>query len=50
MNESMFTLIQNQEKILQEVTALRDESNSLKMAINEVNHQVDDLCKFIKKL
>lgn len=50
MNESMFTLIQNQEKILQEVTALRNESDALKMALTELNNQIDYVCKFVKKL
>lgn len=50
MNESMFTLIQNQEKILQEVAALRNESDALKMALTELNNQIDYVCKFVEKL
>lgn len=50
MDQTILNLKVNSEKILQEATALRKESNTLKMALNEVSHRVDDLCKFIKTL
>ena len=50
MNESILALKVNSEKILQETTVIRKELNTLKMALNDVNHQVDDFCKFIETL
>jgi hypothetical protein len=50
MDQTILNLKVNSEKILQETTALRKESSALKTAINDVNHQVDDLCKFIETL
>ena len=50
MDQTILNLKVNSEKILQETTALRNESSALKMAINNVNHQVDDFCKFIETL
>ena len=50
MDQTIMNLKVNSEKILQEATALRKESSALKMALNDVNHQVDDLCQFIETL
>ena len=50
MDQTILNLKGNSEKILQEATVLRNESSTLKMAINDVNHQVDDFCKFIETL
>ena len=49
MDLEMLTLRQNQEKILREVTALRNESNALKMALMKLNNQIDYVCKFVEK-
>ena len=50
MDQTILNRKVNSEKILQEATVLRTKSSALKMAINDVNHQVDDLCKFIEML
>lgn len=50
MDQTILNLKVNSEKILQEATTLRKESSALKMALNDVNHQVDDFCKFIETL
>lgn len=50
MDQTILNLKANSEKILQETTTLRKESNALKTALNDVNHQVDDLCTFIETL
>lgn len=50
MDQTILNLKVNSEKILQEATTLRKESSALKMALNDVNHQVDDICKFIETL
>ena len=50
MDQTILNLKVNSEKILQETTVLRNESSTLKMAINDVNRQVDDLCQFIETL
>ena len=50
MDQTILDINVNQEKILQELAALRKESNALNIAINEVHHQIDDLCQFIEKL
>ena len=50
MDQTILNLKGNSEKILQEATALRKESSALRMVINDMNHQVDDLCKFIETL
>lgn len=50
MDQTIMNLKVNSEKILQEVTTLQKESSALKTAINDVNRQVDDFCKFIETL
>lgn len=50
MDQTIMNLKVNSEKILQETTVLRNESSTLKMAINDVNRQVDGFCKFIETL
>lgn len=50
MDQTILNLKVNSEKILQETTVIRKELNTLKMALNDVNHQVDDFCKFIETL
>ena len=50
MDKSILTLKVNSEKILREATTIRKESSALNKALNDVNHQVDDLCKFIETL
>lgn len=50
MDQTILNLKINSEKILQEAVVIRKESNTLKMALNDVNHQVDDLCQFIETL
>ena len=50
MEQTILDLKINSEKILQEATALRNESSALNMALNDVNHQVDGFCKFIETL
>ena len=50
MDQTILNLKGNSEKILQEATTLRKESSALKMALNDVNHQVDGFCKFIETL
>jgi hypothetical protein len=50
MDQTILNLKGNSEKILQEATVIRKELNTLKMALNDVNHQVDGFCKFIETL
>lgn len=53
MDQTILNLKVNSEKILQETTTIRKESSALNMvnmALNDVNHQVDDFCKFIETL
>lgn len=50
MDQTIMNLKVNSEKILQETTVLRNESSTLRMALNELGNQMNYLNNFIGHL